>query len=390
MLGTSPHAFKVNFCKYTNETRIVDRGQLGRSPGLTCDRRAQRHGVGRRLRARARVRRDRPHRRRQRAPSASPRSRCSACCRAPAGSRASSTSGRSGATSPTCSARRPKGFRARDAMKHGFIDESFPRSKWDEGVRTLRARASPTRRRRRSGGPGVPFPPLEIAPAEVRLGPTGYVTLVVDRRPRGDARARAPRQTADRRALATATWSLRAFRELDDALLRLRFNHLEVGLVLVETKGDPSRVLAHEAGTSRARRVRLVRPGSAALPGPRAAPARQHGEEPLRDRRPGSCFVGIALRARARVPIASTCSPTTRAENAIALDRRERRALPDGERQVAARQPLPRRAGARRARRSLAGADRRRRRPTTLGLVHASRRTRSTGTTRCASRSKSA
>jgi benzoyl-CoA-dihydrodiol lyase len=39
-------------------------------------------------------------------------------------------------------------------------------------------------------------------------------------------------------------WALRAFRELDDALLHLRFNYPTVGLLLVETKGDVDRVLS--------------------------------------------------------------------------------------------------------------------------------------------------
>jgi benzoyl-CoA-dihydrodiol lyase len=41
-------------------------------------------------------------------------------------------------------------------------------------------------------------------------------------------------------------WALRAFRELDDALLQLRFNHADLGLVLLRTVGDPALVLAHD------------------------------------------------------------------------------------------------------------------------------------------------
>ncbi|HEX9105088.1 MAG TPA: benzoyl-CoA-dihydrodiol lyase, partial [Polyangia bacterium] len=33
-------------------------------------------------------------------------------------------------------------------------------------------------------------------------------------------------------------WPLRAFRELDDALLRLRFDHEDIGLLLLKTRGD--------------------------------------------------------------------------------------------------------------------------------------------------------
>ena len=39
-------------------------------------------------------------------------------------------------------------------------------------------------------------------------------------------------------------WALRAFRELDDALLRLRMNEPEIGTIVVRTEGDPSAVLA--------------------------------------------------------------------------------------------------------------------------------------------------
>ncbi len=63
MLGASGHGFKVNFCKFTNETRLyleeIERRDRRREP-----RGARRHRVGRRLRARARVRRDRARGRR--------------------------------------------------------------------------------------------------------------------------------------------------------------------------------------------------------------------------------------------------------------------------------------------------------------------------------------
>jgi benzoyl-CoA-dihydrodiol lyase len=39
-------------------------------------------------------------------------------------------------------------------------------------------------------------------------------------------------------------WPLRAFRELDDALLRLRVNEPEIGTVLIRTEGDRDAVLA--------------------------------------------------------------------------------------------------------------------------------------------------
>ena len=43
------------------------------------------------------------------------------------------------------------------------------------------------------------------------------------------------------------TWMLRVVRELDDAILHLRINELEIGLVAFKTQGDPEAVKAHEA-----------------------------------------------------------------------------------------------------------------------------------------------
>jgi benzoyl-CoA-dihydrodiol lyase len=46
-------------------------------------------------------------------------------------------------------------------------------------------------------------------------------------------------------------WAIRAFRELDDALLELRFNRLDVGVVAVRTEGDPDKVRAVDAMLAR-------------------------------------------------------------------------------------------------------------------------------------------
>ena len=42
-------------------------------------------------------------------------------------------------------------------------------------------------------------------------------------------------------------WLLRCARELDDALLHLRFNEPEIGVIAFETEGDPARLLEHDA-----------------------------------------------------------------------------------------------------------------------------------------------
>jgi benzoyl-CoA-dihydrodiol lyase len=52
---------------------------------------------------------------------------------------------------------------------------------------------------------------------------------------------------------------VRAFRELDDALLKLRMNHLDVGTIVLRTEGDPARVLEHDRFVSANRDHWLVR-----------------------------------------------------------------------------------------------------------------------------------
>lgn len=46
--------------------------------------------------------------------------------------------------------------------------------------------------------------------------------------------------------LGDQSWMLRLARELDDAILHLRFNELEMGVVLFQSKGDIERVAGHE------------------------------------------------------------------------------------------------------------------------------------------------
>ncbi|RME23819.1 MAG: benzoyl-CoA-dihydrodiol lyase [Deltaproteobacteria bacterium] len=246
MLGMAPHAFKVNFCKFTNETRasIEDAtrhsGQVwvaalngtasggGYELALACEEiwliddgnaavslpevplLGVLPGTGglTRLTDKRQVRRD--------------------------------------IADVFCT--KAEGFRARDAKRYGFVDHTWPRSRWEEGcaarARELAAAARAAHPERT--GPGVALPPLSRTDHD-----DGWSYPHVDVRFHHDLDDRAVTitirgPTDDPRRDAT-TWSLQAFRELDDALLRLRVNHLGVGLVLLRTEGDPDAVLAHEA-----------------------------------------------------------------------------------------------------------------------------------------------
>ncbi len=138
-----------------------------------------------------------------------------------------------------------EGIRGRRAVEWGLVDGLAPRSRFDERVRERAAAlaASSYGRKKR----GVVLDPLEPeeGPDSVRYR---HVDLRLDRSQRtATLTVRAPEDPfpADREALAAAgasVWHLRMARELDDALCRLRFNEPELGVVLLRTAGDPDAV----------------------------------------------------------------------------------------------------------------------------------------------------
>jgi benzoyl-CoA-dihydrodiol lyase len=259
MLGLSTHSFKVNFCKFTNETRLYLEDASANSGlaslcackgttagggyelALACDEAmlvddgnsavsfpetpllAVLPGTGglTRLVDKRKVRRD----------------RADVFCTTAEGI---------------------KGKRAKD---WGLVDHVVSRSKWDDAVaaraQALAARQTVVR------GPAVALPAL--APRVTDQAITyHHVELSVDRAARTAALVVKGPEAPPPADLASAElWSLRAFRELDDALLRLRFDHPDVGVVTVRTSGDPQLVIAHDAALARAttgfaREVRLL------------------------------------------------------------------------------------------------------------------------------------
>ena len=96
-----------------------------------------------------------------------------------------------------------------------------------------------------------------MTPLEVKRTAAGseyrYVSLALDGKTRvATLTLRAPDgvqpTTPDELAKAGAdAWLVRAFRELDDALLDLRFNQPDIGTVALKTRGDATAVLAADA-----------------------------------------------------------------------------------------------------------------------------------------------
>jgi len=161
-----------------------------------------------------------------------------------------------------------EGFRTREAVRMRLIDGGYPRSKWEAGIA---ARAAELAARPSDAPRG--FPRSEVHSTLSEDGHTRdykYVTLALDegqRVARLTIRAPSEPAPADIDALheeGDHAWSVWAFRELEDALLHLRFHHDTVGTILLHTQGDSAAVIAHDAvvqGSDAwlAREIRLLR-----------------------------------------------------------------------------------------------------------------------------------
>src|SRR5919112_5085407 len=261
MLGTSSHAFKVNFCKFTNETRCAiedasrHSGQTyvaalngtasggGYELAIACDEiylvddgnsavslpevplLGVLPGTGglTRLVDKRKVRRDRAD----------------------------------------VFSTLAEGLKAKRAREWGLFDGHFPTSKFQEGVEA-RVGEILKETEGRDAGPGIKLNPLEV-----EAGDAGreykYVSLKVNREGRhAELTVRGPEgaqpTTAEEiQKLGDAYWPLRAYRELSDALLHLRLNEPEVGLVLLRAVGEIDDVLAVDKTLAENRDHWLVR-----------------------------------------------------------------------------------------------------------------------------------
>ena len=145
-----------------------------------------------------------------------------------------------------------EGIKGRRAKEWNLVDEVVPNSRFADVVAT-RAQEFAAKSTRPAGAAGVKLTPLER-----RIGTDGsltYSTLEVEidraaRRATLTMRGPDDAPPASLEALhaeGAGAWVLRAARELDDALLHLRINELELGVLVFRAQGDPSRVAAHEA-----------------------------------------------------------------------------------------------------------------------------------------------
>jgi benzoyl-CoA-dihydrodiol lyase len=249
MLGTSSHAWKVNFCKFTNETRngFEDSSQNGSlkflaavngtcagggyEVALACDEillvddrssavslpevplLAVLPGTGGLTRVvdKRKVRRDR--------------------------------------ADVFCTME--DGVRGRRAKDWGLVDDIASGSRWAEAIKA-RADTLAATSARPASGEGVRLTPIKRVIDDAGYHYT-HVDVRFDRARRFatvtvSAPADAPPTEAEAmRAQGVDFWPFAMARELDDAILMLRTNEPELGLWVLESEGDGAKVLAYDA-----------------------------------------------------------------------------------------------------------------------------------------------
>ena len=140
-----------------------------------------------------------------------------------------------------------EGARGRRAVEWRLVDEVAPPSSWDERVRERALELAATSDRR-DAGKGIALPLLDRTISDGALPTSTSVS-------RSTAAAAAPRSPCMGRSAspptspgctrkAPAFWPLAMARELDDAILHLRFNEPELGTIVFRSEGDPAAVLA--------------------------------------------------------------------------------------------------------------------------------------------------
>ena len=130
------------------------------------------------------------------------------------------------------------------------MEAVHPASRWDEAIAEhaaeLRSEAHPERAARK----GIVLEPLEKSIGENRVA-YRHLTLDIDPAARtATVTLRAPEQAAplpgDPTELGSAWYPLALFRELDDALVELRFNYEEAGLLQLRSEGNMDTLLEYD------------------------------------------------------------------------------------------------------------------------------------------------
>jgi benzoyl-CoA-dihydrodiol lyase len=141
-----------------------------------------------------------------------------------------------------------EGVKGKRAVEWRLVDEVMPRSKLDEAVAT-RTKAVAAKARARNGN-GIALTPIERK-RSTDANEYKYVSVEFERENRlatitlRGPDAPPPANATEMAKQGAAFWLLQIARELDDAILDIRLNELEIATIVFKSIGDPQRVLEH-------------------------------------------------------------------------------------------------------------------------------------------------
>ena len=143
-----------------------------------------------------------------------------------------------------------EGVRGPRAVEWRLVDEIVPPSAWEARMRE-RAQALAATSDRPADANGIALPSLDRRVTENAIEYL-HLRMTLDRGRRlaeitllGPSEL--PADLAGVHEAGAGFWPLAVARELDDAILHLRFNEPELGIVVFRSEGDPSAVLAADA-----------------------------------------------------------------------------------------------------------------------------------------------
>jgi benzoyl-CoA-dihydrodiol lyase len=143
-----------------------------------------------------------------------------------------------------------EGIKGKRAVEWRLVDDVVPGSKFDEAVAAL-AREVAAQSHRAGSGPGVTLTPLTrsftadgvaYSAVSVEFERTARIATMTLRGPTTPPPASSEAMTA----LGANFWPLALARELDDAILHIRINELDVAAIVFKSSGEPHQVLAYD------------------------------------------------------------------------------------------------------------------------------------------------
>ena len=143
-----------------------------------------------------------------------------------------------------------EGVKGKRAVEWRLVDVVVPGSKFDETIEA-RAKEFAAQSGRSSSGAGIKLTPLsrkfvddtiEYETLSVELDRAARIASIVLRGPAAPPPASGDAMTAQ----GAEFWPLKLARELDDAILHIRLNELDVAAIIFKSSGEPPEVLAYD------------------------------------------------------------------------------------------------------------------------------------------------